>query len=118
MGIDKQKLTNVFTRFTNHKQIHEAVLLIENSDGDFSYTNNYGDKNLDTPFIMASITKLFTTTCIYMLKEQGKLSLEDKLTKYLEADTLNRLHIYKGKEYSKELNISHLLYQTSGLPDD
>jgi len=31
---------------------------------------------------------------------------------------LNRLHIYKGKEYSKELNISHLLYQTSGLPDD
>lgn len=30
---------------------------------------------------------------------------------------LNNLHMYRGREYSKELTLSNLLFQTSGLPD-
>lgn len=66
---------------------------------------------------MASITKLFTTTCIFILKEQDRLSLDDKVTKYFHEDTLRNLHIYKDGEYSRELTLSNLLFQTSGLPD-
>lgn len=117
MDIRKQKINKVFGRFTKNKYIHEAVLLIENTNGDFSYQQDYGSKSIDTPFLMASITKLLTTTCILILKEQGKLSLDDKLTKYFPENTLRNLHIYKGKEYSMELTLSHLLFQTSGLPD-
>jgi|SRR5690625_94041 len=118
MKTKKQKFENVFKRFTKNKLIHEAILSVENTTGDFSYSNEYGEKNLNTPFVIASVTKLFTTTCIFILKEQGKLSLDDRLTKYFPEDTLNKLHVYKGKEYSQNLTITNLLLQTSGLPDD
>lgn len=117
MAIKKQKIDNVFERITKNNQIHEAVLLVENTDGDFSYSNGYGGKDIDTPLLMASITKLFTTTCILILKEQGKLSLDDEASKYFQEDTLSKLHIYKRKEYSMRLTLSNLLLQTSGLPD-
>lgn len=111
------KIDRVFERFTKNKQIHEAILFVKSMNGEFSHSNEYGEKDLDTPILLASITKLFTTTCIYILKEQGKLSFDDKLTKYFPAETLSKLHRYKGTEYSAELTISHLLFQTSGLPD-
>ncbi|SES46283.1 CubicO group peptidase, beta-lactamase class C family [Psychrobacillus sp. OK032] len=76
-----------------------------------------GGKNVDTPFFIASITKLFTTTCIFILREQGKLSLDDEITRYLKKDTLRNLHVYKGREYSNKLTLSNLLFHTSGLRD-
>jgi CubicO group peptidase (beta-lactamase class C family) len=106
-----------FNNVTRSKQIHEAVLLVENSSGDFSVNIGYGGKTIDTPLYSASVGKLHTTACALMLQEQGKLSLDDKLTKYFDNNTLKNLHIYKGKEYSFELTLSDLLFQTSGLPD-
>lgn len=117
MEIQKQKFKKIFGKITKNKQIYESVLLIENFSGDFSYHLGYGGKKTDTPLLMASITKLFTSTCILILREQGKLSLDDKITKYFEEDTLSSLHIYKGQEYSMDLTLSHLLFHTSGLPD-
>lgn len=106
-----------FNRITNSNQIIEAVLLVENMSGDFTYSIGYGKKDVDSPMIMASITKLFTTTCILILREHGKLFLDDNLAKYFDQSTLSKLHIYKGKEYSFELTIYDLLHQASGLPD-
>ncbi|SER06842.1 CubicO group peptidase, beta-lactamase class C family [Virgibacillus subterraneus] len=117
MEIPKQKVQKIFGNVTKKRQIHESVLLIENSSGDVSYSLGYGDKDADTPFLMASITKLFTTTCIFILRDQGKLSLDDEITKYLKKDTISNLHVYKGREYSDQLTISNLLSQTSGLRD-
>jgi len=118
MGKNKEKLTKVFNRFTKQRNIHEAVVLIENTKGDFTYSNTYGAKDVDAPFITASVTKLFTTTCIFKLIEQNKLSLDDKISKYLAMDILQDLHVYKGTDYTDELTVSHLLLQTTGLPDD
>lgn len=117
MEIQKQRVEKLFEKTMNNKLIHESVLVIENSNGDFSYDLGYGGKEADTPFLIASITKLFTSTCIFILKEQGKLSLDDKIAKYFGEDTMSRLHIYKGQEYSMDLTLSHLLFHTSGLPD-
>lgn len=110
MEIQKQKFQKIFGNVTKKKQIHESVLLVENSDGDVSYRFEYGGKNVDTPFLIASITKLFVTTCIFILKEQGKLSLNHEITRYLNKDTYNNLHVYKGREYSHRLTISNLLF--------
>ncbi|MBS4208595.1 serine hydrolase domain-containing protein [Bacillus sp. FJAT-50079] len=107
----------MFNRTIKSKQIHDCVLFIENTNGDFSYNNEYGDMNLDSPLLMASITKLFTTTCILILREQGQLSLDDKVTSFFDNNTLSGIHKYKGKEHSSKLTISSLLFQTSGLPD-
>jgi CubicO group peptidase (beta-lactamase class C family) len=117
LEIQKQKFHGIFRNVTKKKQIHESVLLVENSNGDVSYSFGYGGKNIDTPFFIASITKLFTTTCIFILREQGKLSLDDVIAKYLKEDTIRNLHVYKGREYSNRLTISNLLFHTSGLRD-
>lgn len=112
-----KNIEKVFERTVRKKYIHEAVLLAESTNGDFSYWKGYGDKEIDSPLLMASVTKLFTSTCIFILNEQGKLSLDDKITNYLQEETWRKLHTYKGKDHSESLTISHLLQQTSGLPD-
>lgn len=94
------------------------MLFVENTSGNFSYRNGYGGRDLNSPLLMASITKLFTTTCILVLQERGCLFLNDKVSDYFDADIMNGLHIYDGKEYSYELTISDLLFQISGLPDE
>ncbi len=66
---------------------------------------------------MASVGKLFTSTLIGMLYDKGMLNYDDKITQYLDADLMQGLHVYKGKEYSGDISIKHLLKQTSGLND-
>ncbi len=112
-----QKLERIFNKTVGSNQIHEAVLFVQNTRGDISYSKGHGARDLDSPLLMASITKLFTTSCILALREQGKLSLDDSITKYFDKAVLEGLHSYKGKEYSFSLTISDLLFQVSGLPD-
>ena len=76
-----------------------------------------GNLSIEQPYFIASTTKLFTTAIILKLREEGKLNLDDKINKYIDASILFGLHVYKGKEYSQELTIRHLLSHTSGLPD-
>lgn len=114
--MDLNKCNEIIEKLCNNKKIHELIVLIENLDGSFSWDRGY-NKVKDSPMLMASITKLFTTTCILILKEQGRISFEDRLSIYLDNDLLDGIHVYKGKEYSYELTIYDLLFQVSGLPD-
>lgn len=111
-------LDNLFDKTISSNKIHECVLYVENTSGNFSYSNGYGGRDLNSPLLMASITKLFTTTCILALQEQGCLFLNDKVSDYFDDNIMKGLHIYNGKEYSYELTISDLLFQISGLPDE
>ncbi len=74
--------------------------------------------NPHQPNYMASVGKLFTSAISGILVEKGKLSFEDKVTKYLDHELMNNLHLYKGKDYTDEVRIKHLLNQTSGLADN
>ena len=114
---NREIIEKKFNKFTRSKPIHEAVLLVENSSGDFSVNFGYGGKTIDAPLQAASIGKLFTTACVLMLQEQKKLSLDDLVTEYFDKTMLNGLHIYKGVDYSHKLTLADLLFQTSGLPD-
>ncbi len=72
----------------------------------------FKDKNSEIPnttetiFPIASITKLFIKQSILSLVDQGKISLDDILSKYFDFVM-----------HSEEIMISHLLYHQSGLPD-
>lgn len=76
-----------------------------------------GNLAKDQAYFIASTTKLFTTAIILHLRAEGKLRFEDKISAYLEPAILANLHVFKGKDYSSELTIQHLLAHTSGLPD-
>ena len=81
--------------------------------GEVIHRQGYGLANLewavpvqpDTVFRLASITKQFTATAIMLLQEQGKLNVNDALTKFL-PDYPTSGH---------EITIHHLLTHTSGI---
>jgi CubicO group peptidase (beta-lactamase class C family) len=60
-------------------------------DGVIAYTHAYGKARLDPPeaaepamrYSVGSISKQFTAAAILLLEQQGKLSIDDKVAKYL-----------------------------------
>src|SRR6056297_1098539 len=66
---------------------------------------------------LASVGKLFTATLVSMLHDKGLLDFDEKIVKYLDVDLMRGLHVYKGKDYTGDISIKHLLKQTSGLND-
>jgi D-alanyl-D-alanine carboxypeptidase len=71
----------------------------------------------EQPLYLASVGKLFTATIVSMLYEKGELAFGDRIARYLDAELMDGLHVYKGKDYSDEIEIRHLLNQSSGLYD-
>ena len=59
-----------------------------------------------TKFRLGSITKQFTAMAILILQEQGKLSVDDLVTKHVDG----------CPEAWKDVTIHHLLTHTSGIP--
>ena len=92
-----------------------AVSLAVVKDGEVIKTAAYGlaDLELDVPatpetvFQIQSITKTFTSTAILMLVEEGKLALDDPLSRHLEGTP----------ESWKDITLRHLLSHTSGIKD-
>ena len=76
-------------------------------EGDNKIVDPIPVKN-DTLFDLASVTKISATTQVFLhLVYEGKVSLEDKVTKYLPEF---------GKNGKEEVTIGQLLSHTSGLP--
>jgi D-alanyl-D-alanine carboxypeptidase len=107
------------------KSVKNCVLTVMKGDGSFSWSGAAGvahqDSQLpmskDTPIFIASILKLYTATIIMRLQEQGALSLDDPMSKYLPEQLIRGIHVYKGKDYSQEITIKQLLSNTSGIAD-
>ena len=75
------------------------------------------DANPNQPLHLASVGKLFAATITGILHDRGDLNFDDKISKYLDHELMHKLHVYKGRDYSGEIKIRHLLKQTSGLND-
>jgi CubicO group peptidase (beta-lactamase class C family)/outer membrane lipoprotein-sorting protein len=65
---------------------------------------------LNTKFCIGSMGKMFTAVSIAQLVEQGKLSYDDLIGKYLGADWIL-------PEVGEKVKISHLLSHTSGIAE-
>lgn len=91
-----------------------AVLLARG--GDVMLNEAYGlasrrfdiPNNADTKFNIGSMNKMFTAVAVLQLVEQGQLSLDDRLSKYLGEEWL-------PNEVTSSIQIRHLLSHTSGL---
>src|SRR5262245_36905600 len=88
-----------------------AVIVVK--DGRVIFRKGYGMANLelgvpvepDMIFRIGSVTKQFTAVAILMLAEQGKLSLNDEITKFLPE--------YPTQGH--KITVEHLLTHTSGI---
>jgi len=116
MATEKDKsLQTVLDKVVDGKKVFGTSFAFKKDE--VTWQGASGNLTMDRPYFIASTTKLFTTAIILNLRAEGKLSLEDKISKYIDASILSGLHVYRGKDYSEELTIRHLLSHTSGLPD-
>ncbi len=89
-----------------------AVAVVE--DGRWVYARGFGYANLakkramsaTTQFYVGSLTKEFTAASVLLLVQDGKVKLDDKVTKYVPELTI-----------ASTVTVEQLLQQTSGLPD-
>ena len=108
-----EKIDDLLSRYHEYGLLNGSVLVADK--GKIIFEKGYGLANMDydipnsinTVHRIGSITKQFTASLIMQLVEDGKVRLDDKMTKYL-------------KEYRKDtgdkVTIHHLLTHTSGIP--
>jgi D-alanyl-D-alanine carboxypeptidase len=113
--IDTLLVKKLLNESIDQKLVFGGAITISNSEKQFTY--EAGNFKPNQQHFIASTTKLYVTALILNLQVKGKLSLDDKISKFLPESILKNLHIYKGEDYSNELTIKHLLAHTSGLPD-
>jgi D-alanyl-D-alanine carboxypeptidase len=111
----QEKFQNILNKTVDNKKVFGTSFVLKKDT--LTWHGSSGNLTIDQPYFIASTTKLFTTAIILKLRAEGKLSLDDKISKYVDKSILSGLHVYKGKDYSQEITIKHLLSHTSGLPD-
>jgi CubicO group peptidase (beta-lactamase class C family) len=78
-----------FARLNKKGLFNGTVIYIENGEEVFKGAYGYADfrkkEKMDThdSFQLASVSKMFTATAIMILKEQGKLDIDDTITKFI-----------------------------------
>jgi CubicO group peptidase (beta-lactamase class C family) len=109
-----QRVDAVFASLDKKGSPGCALAIIQ--DGKITYERGYGMANLDydvpiTPssrFIIASTSKQFTAFSAALLEQQGKISLDDPITKYFPE--------LPSAVYGP-VTIRHLIHHTSGIRD-
>jgi len=84
-------------------------------DGSLVVAKGYGESNVEhhvpvtaeTIFQSGSVGKQFTAAAVMLMVEEGRLALEDPITKYLPDAPASW----------KPIRVRHLLTHTSGIPD-
>lgn len=71
----------------------------------------------NSPYFIASTTKLYTTAIVFRLVDLKKIGFQTRIVDVLESKLLDGLHCLRGRNHVCEINVYHLLTHTSGLPD-
>lgn len=110
-----QEIRAYLQRLNEAELLSGAIIIARDGQPIFAQAYGYADRErripntLETPFLMASMTKLFTGLAIGQLVEQGKLSYDDSLAKFLPD--------FPDAESARKIRIKHLLSHTAGLGD-
>jgi hypothetical protein len=118
----KSKLKDTFfeqvvQNMLKNKSVYGAVLCVENGNSSISWVGGAGNIKAEDRYFIASVTKLYVTAVMLMLRADNKLAFTDKIHKYFPEELIGGIHVLNGVDYSKEITIAHLLSNTSGIPD-
>ncbi|MFV8833580.1 serine hydrolase [Aquisalimonas sp.] len=104
--------------------IRHAILGVEPGDRSYRWIGAAGAADPsgtpmtpETPYCLASVTKLYIGAAILRLEEQGRLSINDPLTDHLPDHLVTGLHRRRGVDRTADLTLRHLLAHASGLPE-
>ena len=118
MGL-QEKLSRLIAAECGVADCHEAALCVIQGGEAVTVAGGTwedGPVTADTPFLIASTSKLLVTAMIFRLAGDGLISLDDPVQDYF-AGELDRLHVWRGADVTGQITIRHLLSHRSGLPD-
>lgn len=109
-----KKMDDILSKYHQYDLFNGSVLIaqhgkeiLKKSFGRANFAWNINNTPI-TKFRIGSLTKQFTALIILQLKQEGKLKLDDKISKHLP---------WYFKNTGNKLTIHHLLSMTSGLPN-
>ncbi len=109
-SFDKAKLDKYFEQLEKHDKVMCSVAVLQDGKVVFSKAIGYAsvenkiESSGKTKYRIGSVTKMFTSSMIFQLIEEDKLSLETKLSEY-----------FPKVPNSEKITISDLLYHRSGI---
>jgi CubicO group peptidase (beta-lactamase class C family) len=112
-GVPAPKVDQIFSVYDKPGSPGCSLAVIR--DGDFIYRKAYGSANLElgvplsrqSVFYMGSVSKQFTAAAIVLAAEQGYLSLDDDVHKYIP----------ELPDYGHVVTLRQMIHQTSGFRD-
>lgn len=122
-----EKLMSMVVKPFGCSPVYNCILGLNNESNDINFSKAIGVTGENGKFVSpdycfktGSITKLFTSTIILQLKEEGLLRLEDCYFDLVTKDTIKKLsglHFFDGTDYSEKISLLQLLQHQSGLRD-
>ncbi|WP_035333188.1 serine hydrolase domain-containing protein [Dyadobacter crusticola] len=108
-----REIDRIFEQFKKTDRPGCSVVIVKN--GEVVYKNGFGMANLEygvpitsgTVFDIASVSKQFAGVAISTLVQEGKISLDDDIRKYLPD----------VPDFGHKITIRHLVHHTSGIRD-
>ena len=101
------KWSNQIGIFNGNVLVSKNNKVIYNASFGFTDATKTSKLTTDNRFNISSITKEFSAVALMQLKEQGKLKLNDKVSKFIP----------ELPKWANDVTIKNLLQYTSGIPD-
>lgn len=109
----EKSIDTIFQDFDHPDKPGAAVAVVQN--GKIVFKKGYGSANLEygipvtpkTIFHVASVSKQFTVFALLLLEEEGKLSLDDPIQKFIP----------EVPDFGHTITLRHLATHTSGMRD-
>lgn len=111
------KLQNLIDNESRKSNTYSVLLGVQADDERVNFQGAAGDAKPDSPYFIASVTKMYTAASVMGLVDEGRIDLDKPLLAYLPDEMLKGVHVYKGTDYGQQLKVYHLLSQTSGIAD-
>ena len=118
------RLQAAVERLARRKKIPHVILGVATSDDSFRWTGAAGPADSsgaavqpDSPYFVASVTKLYIATAVLQLVERNRVDLDEPMLTYLPEDRVGGIHRTGDEDHTPEITVRHLISHTSGLPD-
>lgn len=109
-NVDYDNICKKLEKDIKENHIPGMAVIVVNSD-EVIFSKTYGNcENLDTPFIIGSMSKSFTALSIMKLVEENRLDIDKPISTYIDTSLY-----FKNKEDGDKITVKQLLNQNSGI---
>jgi D-alanyl-D-alanine carboxypeptidase len=127
-GEEKARVVSGFEEFLQkvvaQRTVRHAAIGLAAIDGSWEWCEAAGVADPDgttmepeTPWFLASVTKLYIAAVVLRLYERGMIDLDAPVPEYLPDSLTKGMHLRNGVDRTAQITVTHLLAHATGLPD-